>query len=72
MISEKFSVTDDEEKENYEVSIIWGVKDLDRSSVSLWNPEDIGELIWDEDFTIEPPENQQAIIELCKDLQNDT
>ena len=72
MISEKFSVTDDEEKENYEVSIVWGVKDLDRSSVSLWNPDEMGELIWDEDFTIEPPENQQAILDLCKDLQNDS
>ena len=65
-------MTDDEEKENYEVSIVWGVKDLDRSSVSLWNPDEMGELIWDEDFTIEPPENQQAILDLCKDLQNDS
>jgi len=35
----------------------WGVKDLDRSDVGLWDPEDLGELVWDEGFTVSPEEN---------------
>ena len=41
----------------FTVQIVWGVSDLDRSEVSLWDPEDRGSLIWDKDFTIEPVEN---------------
>ena len=40
------------------VSIVWGVKDLDRSNVGLWDPTEIGELVWDEDFDIVPADNQ--------------
>ena len=36
------------------VNVNFGVKDLDRDGVSSWDPEDIGKLVWDDDFTVAP------------------
>jgi len=36
------------------VNVNFGVKDLDRDGVSSWDPEDIGKLVWDDDFTVTP------------------
>ena len=41
-------------KEALVVNINWGIKDLDRSEVGLWDPEVIGKIVWDEDFTVSP------------------
>ena len=46
------------------------MKDLDQSDIGLWDPNDIGSLVWDESFTIEPAENQQALLDLCNDLRD--
>ena len=54
------------------VSIVWGVKGLDRSNVSLWDPNDLGTLEWDETFTIKPPENYKALLDLCNDLRDNS
>ena len=56
LIGEEFSAASGE-KENFIINIVWGVKDLDRSSVGLWKSEEMGRLVWDDDFTIEPAEN---------------
>lgn len=53
-----------------EVTIQWGVKDLDRSDVSLWDSSTLGSLIWDDTFTLSPAENQQALLDLCEDLRD--
>ena len=47
----------------------WGIKDLDRSEVKAWDARSAGSLIWDEEFTITPPENQQALLDLCQELR---
>ena len=52
------------------VSITWGIKDLDRSKVRAWKAEDMGELIWDDEFTVSPLENQIALLEFCDFLTN--
>ena len=39
------------------VKLNWGVKDLDRSDVALWDPEEIGKIVWDDGFTIAPRAN---------------
>ena len=39
------------------VNLNWGVKDLDRSNVGSWEPSEMGEIIWDDDFTVVPAEN---------------
>ena len=70
IISDEFMTTSDQSGA-FMVSIVWGVKDLDRSSVGLWDPEEIGELVWDEEFDISPAENQRSVMKLCEDLRND-
>ena len=40
------------------VKLNWGVAGLDRSSVKLWDPNKLGELIWDEGFAVAPVANQ--------------
>ena len=39
------------------VKLSWGVEGLDREEVDLWDPSKIGELIWDESFTVTPESN---------------
>ena len=57
-------------KESLVVRLNWGVKGLDRSDVGAWDPKDMGELIWDEDFNVAPKANQQNLIDLCIDLRD--
>ena len=52
------------------VKMSWGVKDLDREEVDLWDPSKMGKLIWDETFTVIPESNQQALLDLCTDLRD--
>ena len=40
------------------VQVTWGIEKLDRSKVGNWDAEDVGEIIWDQTFTVAPPENQ--------------
>ena len=55
------------------VVIHWGISGLDRSVVKAWDASSSGKLIWDEDFTILPAANQQALLDLCQSLrQNST
>jgi len=35
----------------------WGIKGLDRSNVGLWDSADIGELEWDDTFTVKSAES---------------
>ena len=58
-------------KGKFMVNIVWGVKGLDRSSVGLWDPAELGELIWNDEFDISPAENQQALLDLCDELTDD-
>ena len=51
------------------VNIYWGVKNLDTSKQNKWDPEYIGEVIWDSDFDLSPVQNQLNIINFCKELQ---
>lgn len=41
--SQTFSASSSD-KEAFMVSIVWGVKGLDRSDVGLWDPNDLGKL----------------------------
>ena len=53
LISDEFVTTTDQSGA-FLVSIVWGVKDLDRSEVGLWDPEVLGELVWDDQFDVSP------------------
>lgn len=50
------------------VSFIWGVAGLDRSDVGRWDATDLGKVIWDDSFTMSPPENQKFLLDLCDDI----
>ena len=39
------------------VSITWGVKDVKRENMKAWDASDMGELVWDDEFTVAPAEN---------------
>jgi predicted RND superfamily exporter protein len=52
-----------------DVNIYWGVKDIDKSKASMWDAHYIGEVIWDEKFSIYPKDAQMSIVNLCKDLK---
>ena len=39
------------------VHLNWGIKDLDRSEVGLWDPKNMGKLVLDDSFTIGPVRN---------------
>ena len=39
------------------VKLHWGVKGLDRSDVGMWDPSDLGTLLWDEEFNVYPEAN---------------
>ena len=45
-----------------QISITWGILEMDRSNVDPWDPKDVGKLVWDENFTIAPPDNQVALL----------
>jgi hypothetical protein len=36
-----------------DVFIYWGVKDIDKTEVSMWDTNYIGKVIWDNDFKFE-------------------
>jgi len=40
-----------------EVSLTWGVKGMDRSSVGRWESANPGVLEWDDEFTVAPRRN---------------
>lgn len=51
------------------VNIYWGVDSLDNSKAKKWDPEYIGEVIWDQKFDLSPIENQQNILDFCEELK---
>ena len=48
-----------------QIQITWGIKGMDRSRVGAWDAFDVGELQWDEEFTVAPVENQIALMKFC-------
>ena len=55
-----------------QIQITWGIKGMDRSKVGAWDAFDVGELQWDEDFTVSPVENQIALMKFCDYLVNES
>ena len=50
------------------MKLFWGVKDIDKSKVSMWDPSYIGEPVMDEKFDLTPVEAQQSLIDFCDKL----
>ena len=34
------------------LNLIWGVKSTDRDGTNHWDPEDLGTIVWDDDFNL--------------------
>lgn len=56
LVEENFSSTSSL-KEAIVIKLNWGVEGLNRENVGLWDPEDLGEIIWDDSFTVAPKAN---------------
>ena len=42
---------------NMDIFIFWGVEDIDKSDVSMWDTNYIGEVVWDKKFIFESMES---------------
>ena len=51
------------------VDLFWGVRDLITTDVDFWEMDDLGELIFDEQFDLSSVEAQQSILDICADLR---
>jgi hypothetical protein len=52
------------------VSLFYGTTGTDRSNIDKWDPTYVGEVVWDEDFTLSPKENQQYFLDFCDTLES--
>eukprot|EP01083_Nonionella_stella_P067628 179021_1 len=50
------------------VNIVWGIEGIDRSGTDLTIPDDIGQVLYASNLSIESPEEQQYIAQFCDDL----
>lgn len=64
-MSKEFPASD----ESYvDVTVFWGVKDIDREGENQWDPEFIGEVIWDDKFDMSTVAAQTFLKNLCAEL----
>lgn len=53
----------------YDVNLYWGVKGIDRSGESQWDPLFVGEPQWDTSFNPVSVKAQEYFVKLCEDLE---
>ena len=51
-----------------DVTIFFGTKDIDREGESAWDPDFIGELIWDEKLNVATEASQVFLKNMCSDM----
>ncbi len=49
---------------------MWGLQDIDKEGVGKWNPEEIGTIVWDDNFDLAPEANQQYLYDFCLGLRS--
>merc|ERR1712079_430079 len=56
---------------NLVVIIAWGIEGWDDAGTDVWDVEDFGVLLWDEDFqsNLWRPESQEFMLEFCNATQ---
>jgi predicted RND superfamily exporter protein len=59
-----------ENDDTIKVSMIWGIKGLDRNGVGTWEADNRGTIVWDSDFDMSSTANQQRILDICNDLKS--
>ena len=53
-----------------EVQVAWGLKGMDLSGTSPWNPDAMGKVIYDEEFDMSSPEAQQHVYDVCQNAKS--
>eukprot|EP01029_Cantina_marsupialis_P020739 TRINITY_DN4883_c0_g3_i1.p1 TRINITY_DN4883_c0_g3~~TRINITY_DN4883_c0_g3_i1.p1 ORF type:complete len:470 (-),score=117.42 TRINITY_DN4883_c0_g3_i1:317-1726(-) len=48
---------------------LFGIQELDRSGTNRWNPEDYGTIVWNPNFNLSIPANQQWLLDFCTELK---
>jgi len=48
---------------------MWGIEGINKTLVDRFNASDIGTVIWDPEFDLSPPENQQQAYDFCQYLK---
>jgi hypothetical protein len=56
---------ENERSENVEINLVWGTKDINREGENMWNPEFIGDVVFNEEFDFAKPENQEHLLAMC-------
>ena len=56
-VRERFPSANNLKEDSIVVNLHWGVKDLDREEVGLWDSTNLGTLEWDDTFTVSPIRN---------------
>ena len=64
----KFDYNVGQDDEAIYVSRVWGVEDVDRSGNNRWKSEDIGKIVYDDEFNMALPANQQWLKDICQEL----
>jgi len=52
------------------VTVVAGLDGVDQSDVAKWDPSEIGEAEFDEDFDLRPGANREALADLCRRIQS--
>ena len=53
-----------------EVTVYWGVKDIDVANVDRWDPHDMGKVVFDDGFDLAKESSQQSLYNFCMDLKD--
>ena len=53
------------------VTIMHGLKGLDKDGLSQWDIENPGKLTYDNDFDLSTTANQQRLYDICNDVVNE-
>eukprot|EP00828_Plagiopyla_frontata_P010430 TRINITY_DN15562_c0_g1_i6.p1 TRINITY_DN15562_c0_g1~~TRINITY_DN15562_c0_g1_i6.p1 ORF type:complete len:423 (-),score=18.49 TRINITY_DN15562_c0_g1_i6:171-1439(-) len=54
------------------VDIIWGIESINRDGTSHWDPEDLGNIVWNQKFNLAAVESQNRLLEICNYFQSST
>lgn len=58
-----------EDTANVMVSIIYGLDHLETGHISKWDSKTLGDLVYDDTFTVSAEANQQRILDICSELR---
>lgn len=52
-----------------DINFFWGAASIDKKQVNKWDPDDIGELVWNDEFDPSSEEAQKFMLNFCVELE---